>query len=155
MNKSILCCILIINIVLFLACSKEGSPTDSNEYFIYGTSFGFCIGNCTHLFKLENGEVFPDVVDRLNVDELVFSVEADNDQLDVALRLHDAFPNILLDSDQDRYGCPDCADQGTIFIQRKIGDEVRSWFIDTRESKDWSDELKEYHSILKSNLGEI
>ena len=67
-------------------------------------------------------------------------------------QLADNFPRVLLNSDQETYGCPDCADQGTIFLQRKIDDQIRSWFIDTRVQDDWPKELKEYHTLLKSKI---
>ena len=105
----------LITLLLFVSCTEE-ETINQNDHLIFGTYFGFCIGNCAHLYKYENEQVFSDVVDRFTLDALIFSDDPEPDLVDTARELADNFPRVLLNSDQETYGCPDCADQGTIFL---------------------------------------
>lgn len=145
---------LLTSLLLLISCSSD-DPIVSEDHFIFGTTYGYCIGNCTHLFKYEGGEVFEDEMERFFGEDLVFSETNKPDIVPIAEELLNAFPQELIDSDQETYGCPDCADQGTIFLQREFGDNVRSWYIDTRAQDDWSKELKDFHKLISDRLGQI
>ena len=44
--------------------------------------------------------------------------------------LSDYFPDQLLSEEEEVLGCPDCADQGGLFIQYSENENVQSWRID-------------------------
>ncbi len=151
MSKRSIFYFFIICFLFLSSCAKE-EIVNQDGSFIFGIYFGFCVDNCAHIYKYEDERVFPDIIDRFALDALIFSDDPDPDLVSTAKELADNFPSALLNSDQEIYGCPDCADQGTIFLQREANGQVRSWFIDTRIQDDWPEELKEYHMLLKLKI---
>jgi hypothetical protein len=136
------------------SCSDD-NELSQNDFFIFGTTYGFCFGNCTHLYKYENDQVFADEMDRFELENLVFSNENQPEIVSIAEELLDQFPSELLNSTEERYGCPDCHDQGTIFLQRKIGQDVQSWYLDTEVQEEWSKKLRDYHKLLTDRMSKI
>ncbi len=142
MKKSM---IFLFAVLSFAACKDaditvQELETNSDDYMIFGTYHGFCMGDCTHLYKLEKGKLYPDAVERVypsaeQRDSLIFSETPLAQELyALAKTLRDSIPNELLTTEEERIGCPDCADQGGIYIEIKIGDTIKSWNIDTQES---------------------
>ena len=43
------------------------------------------------------------------------------------------FPSDLLNSEKEIYGCPDCADQGGVYLETGKGNETRKWRIDAAD----------------------
>ena len=155
MNKVILFS-MVFMISLAWSCTDE-NELNANDHspLIFGSSHGFCQGNCTHLFKYENGQVFRDEMDRLDLDNLLFSNTPEEELLASAQKIFESLPEELKSNSQETYGCPDCADQGTLFLQLTEGDGSRQWFLDTRIQEDWSQELKDFVRLLKEELDEI
>ncbi len=130
---------LFLIAIFTLSCEKEEdccTPLEAEEdrTLIFGTYFGFCLGDCTHLFKIEKGEVFPDQgIERLNVNEaLTFSaVPLSIEDYNKAKTLLDNFPEPLLDEEETTIGIPDAYDQGGIFLQLTENETVRSWYLDS------------------------
>ena len=141
----------------FLSCTSEQEPTmeTSEDIFIFGSYNGFCQGNCTHLFRLEDDQVFRDEVDFFDADNLQFSDTSEAELKEVALRLRGAFPSLLIASDQEEYGCLGCSDQSILFLQMGEGDEMRTWKLDSFVQEEWDQELKDYVQLLVRELNEI
>ena len=136
-------------------CTEDNQASQSDHPpLIFGSNHGFCLGNCAHLFKYENGEVFRDEMDKLEVN-FVFSDTPDPELLESAQRILEDFPEELKVNSQETYGCPDCADQGTLILQLTEGDGTRRWYLDTRIQEDWSQDLKDFVDLLKKELEEI
>ena len=123
--------ILLSILLISLGCTDNNeSNLSDHPTLIFGSSHGFCQGNCTHLFKYENGEVFRDEMDRFDLSNLVFSDSSDPDITSAAQNVLNNIPEELKLSDQETYGCPDCADQGTLFIQLTEDENTRQWYLD-------------------------
>src|SRR5690606_17264175 len=85
------------------------------------------------IFKLTDEGLFEDVSDSYLATEFEFSplgAEAFN----VARDLQQALPAPLLNSTDSSFGCPDCADQGGLYIEISTNGERRSWRIDQDKS---------------------
>ena len=124
--------------ILFAGCKKEPPVIvvpENADSFIFGTSYGYCFGtNCTRLFKLEGDKLFPDVdLNHLTYNMLgIFfqteSLPADKVMLAESLKIQT--PATLLNEPEEIIGCPDCRDQGVIYIETRTGGQVRKWYID-------------------------
>ena len=108
------------------------------EYFIFGTAHGMCIGDCAKIFQLEGGKLFADdVVEHLTSENVTFQTTSlPAEKVAIATELSQQFPLALLDEANGQIGCPDCHDQGKMFVKVKTADgEIRFWFIDPDEAK--------------------
>lgn len=120
---------------LFLAlCSKEvGTVQSEMDYLIFGHYYGHCGGEeCVEIFKLTDDMLFEDVADTYNATEFDFS-PLGNEKFEIAQVLYQTLPAQLLNSTESTFGCPDCADQGGLYIEIATNDESRSWRIDQNE----------------------
>ena len=125
---------LFLLLVLFLGCKKDPSEQINPDHFIFGTAYGECAGDCARLFKLEDEKLFPDdgvVYLNYNGADIPFQTQSlATDKVALAESLLSQMPAALLNETEEQIGCPDCHDQGTIFIETKTGDAVRRWYID-------------------------
>lgn len=131
---------LFLLILLLPACKKEtASPFVAADSFIFGTSYGECGGDCARLFKLENDHLYPD--DNVKYlpqagDPVPFQSQSlPSDKVALAKTLLAEAPAGLYGETQEIIGCPDCRDQGTIFIEIRTGDQVRKWYVDPDSDK--------------------
>ncbi len=131
----------LTSVLLFPSCVKEEktSTTTStcdklgaNDYLIFGTHYGLCAGNCAHLFKLTSTAFFEDNMDRFLKDKPIeFKTTAlDAAKLDIAKSVCSAFPDALNNEKAETMGCPNCVDQGAIYIELSKGGVVKKWNID-------------------------
>ena len=132
MRLLIIMCLTLITGTCIMSCSGEDQTAIPE--FIFGSYYGFCAGNCTQLYKAENGALYPDAEDRLDkpAGELRFS----SDVLDAAdyaraVSLYENLPQQLYSNTEDTYGIPDAYDQGGYLLAVRDGSGYRSWFIDT------------------------
>lgn len=133
---------LIVNLfglsVLCIQCAPEQlmeGPVDET-ILIFGIYYGFCAGNCTHIYKLEDGELYQDNVDHLNPEQLTFELSPlpEEDYISAKVVLEN-FPEKLLDEEEDYIGLPDAHDQGGYYIEYRKEDIHRFWRIDTVDSR--------------------
>ena len=130
--------LLIVILTATTSCKKDSfmlelAPTD---YLIFGEYFGECIGNCVTLYKIEDGQLYLDDVDYGPPTEIPF-LEAPlaPEKYEAARNIVDFFPNELLQSDRRRYGCPDCHDQGGIYLELFQEGQRHIWFIDPEDQE--------------------
>lgn len=143
--KKTLIIITAVVALLGFGCKKEicdcAPPPDTGdfEYFIFGTAYGECMGDCAKIFQLEGQQLFAD-------DGLEYFLYKDNvpfqatslsaEKVAIAAELSQQFPAALLDEANGSIGCPDCRDQGMMFVKFKTADgPVRFWFIDPDDAK--------------------
>jgi len=148
--------IFAFSLLLFTACTSDENEGEADHpTIIFGVYHGFCQGDCAHLFKYENGEVFRDDINSFYQEEIGFSNESESALESRAKKVLDAFPESLKENTQETYGCPDCADQGGYFISLDIDGSSREWRLDTRPQEDWDDTLKDFTEILERELDEM
>jgi hypothetical protein len=138
-----------------MSCSNSEDPQD--EFLIFGSFRGFCVGNCTAIYKIENGELYEDNIDRAILDELSFkSTPLARAKYDIAKDLLLNIPDELLLSNEETIGCPDCYDQGGYYVSFRSGDGLKSYRIDTRLDAEefpatvhYTDRIQEVLSLLE------
>lgn len=121
-------------------CGCAPPPQASDlEYFAFGTAYGECGGDCARIFKLQGEQLFPDEgVEYLNYasSEIPFQTTSlPSDKVALAKTLLGKVSSELLSEPVGSIGCPDCRDQGTVFVKVKIGEQELYWFIDPDEAK--------------------
>ena len=117
---------------IFLAlCSKEAQNKQSPpDYLIFGHYYGHCLGEaCVEIFKLTSDGLFEDTSDSYLSSQFEF-LPLDTEKYEVARGLKQALPAPLLHSTEASFGCPDCADQGGLYIEISSNGERRNWRID-------------------------
>ena len=131
-----ICFILLCLTGVIAACEKKS--LDNNDYLIFGYFFGECLGeHCVDIFKLTNENLFEDTKDQYpGVDENNFNfVKLDDATFQEVTDLIDYFPDELMNEGESTFGCPDCIDQGGIFIKCKQGDNTKAFRIDNANSQ--------------------
>jgi hypothetical protein len=124
---------LFLGIFLILTCfsCKKEENTPDGDYLIFGHFYGECIGEqCVETFKITDEGLFEDSTDSYAQNEPFDFVPLSNDLFEQISGLENAIPAELLASTEDTFGCPDCADQGGIYIAYMVDCTVRKWRID-------------------------
>lgn len=148
-------------LMLFVvACKKETVTNNTvdcalvsdSDYLEFGIAYGFCPSNCSYLYRLTNKAVFPDNIEHLDRNQTVtYSNTPLNDaKLATATEICKAFPTALLSEDKEIIGCPDCYDQGTVYVAIKRNGKLQKWFIDpSKQEPNVPDYLKTYVQKIK------
>ncbi|MEH0156018.1 hypothetical protein V6R21_17860 [Limibacter armeniacum] len=150
----VICLLLIVN--LYLSCDDDDTMSiiapSEGDYMIFGTSYGFCAGNCTNLFLLKDSLLFEDDdVERGIPDTVPFKEEPlEHSSYDIAKVLWNELPQELLSSNDTVFGCPDCADQGAIYLKLRLEGQIYEYRIDT-----YDEQLPEFLIPFSNKVEEI
>lgn len=136
-------------------CGCEPPPEAGDlQYFIFGTAYGECGGDCARIFKLQGEQLFPDEgVEYLNYSSPEIPFQSNSlgaDKVALAKTLLDKIPSDLRSQPTGPIGCPDCRDQGTAFVKVKVGQQELYWFIDPDEVK-----YKEFTQEIMHTVTEV
>jgi hypothetical protein len=141
MKKLIWFSSLCLLITTFACTPKEEDQLStlnigSVDHFAFGTYYGHCLSNCTHVYKLEGNGLYPDLIDRGYPDTTIAydTKSLSTDAVNSAKTLLKDFPADLL-KEKEQVGCPDCADHGGFYVEIKQGETTRSWRIDTDDKQ--------------------
>ncbi|MEO1655983.1 MAG: hypothetical protein AAFU64_20755 [Bacteroidota bacterium] len=126
--------------ILLTSCADQLDPIlEPESFLIFGTYYGFCQGDCADIFKLTPDKLFEDQSDYLReMNDFEFT-ELSPEQFNQTKDILNNFPEEqLLREEASIIGCPDCADQGGIYIVYKMGGveekSTRVWYIDQSKS---------------------
>ena len=129
---------LILGLILFcLSCSSSEEPSSDLPTIIFGHFFSECFGErCLETYMLQGESLFEDTNDSFFRDDFDFVSLPDSLYLQVN-DLRDLIPDELSDIEGQTFGCPDCGDQGGIFLQLVDDDRVFSIDLSTRDLPDF------------------
>jgi hypothetical protein len=120
------------------SCECDDLPSQGavdSSVLIFGHFYGECIGeNCIETFKLTDSALYEDTLDQYAGSPPFAFVPMSSELFLQVQDLRDSFPGQLWDETEPILGCPDCADQGGLFIQYENEGETRSWRIDQEQS---------------------
>jgi hypothetical protein len=127
--------------LFFFSCSKDDNtksvkePQKTNtEYLTFGHYYGMCLGEgCVEIFKLTTTELLEDQNDHYPHTKQFYVgnyAALDENKFNLVKNLMDDFPSELLQTDTLSFGCPDCADQGGLYIEYFFNNKRRMWTID-------------------------
>lgn len=140
---------------LILSCQKVEKLQD-NQYFIFGIFNGYCLENCSTLFKIEDEKLFADDVDLYYPgQELRFEdIPLSGSKYDLALAAYDGLPSEMIDNSEMSFGCPGCLDQNIILLIHFDGIEEKMWLVDT-DIEMIPDYLRDYAQDIISLVGRL
>lgn len=127
---------LLILTVIVLSCNS-GDSID-RDYLIFGKYAGFCLENCTHIFKIEDQSLFADTLQEypgVNHPYEGSYMPLTQFQYEKSKILLDAIPDQIFSLDDTVIGQPDAVDQGGYYIEIKTANVHRYWLIDTDLSR--------------------
>lgn len=142
--------ILIILAITFFSHDVNGQKID---FLVFGVFCGECVGHCATMYKLDNTSLKCDTFDnffnnRKKLDNGFFTGSTlSKKEFDKAKKLIKKIPCRLLNSKNKTFGNPDDRDQSGIYIQIKIGNQLKIFTNDTDLSK-ISSELHEFVQII-------
>lgn len=124
--------LFLVAFFLILGCGDDGL-SNSDEYLIFGKYHNFCVGDCWKLYKLQNGALYADEFDHISMSEIRFQSRPMPEEAYLeAKTLFDELPGEIVNSTEERYGCPDCADQGGYYLSFKQNGQARIVHLDTQ-----------------------
>lgn len=143
-------------LAMLVFCSCSSTNRENIEYIIYGTFAGECVGHCATMYKLEETRVLVDTSDSF-FDNYGRSIRFNTDTLEKqyvaqAQAVKQQLPELLLRSSSREFGCPDCHDQGGIFIELKSGSTIKRFYIDIELDK-IPGELTDYVKLIRKTTG--
>lgn len=128
------------------ACSKSDSPLFSKaDALIFGTFYGECFGDdCVRTYMVSEGILYKDANDAYVMNSRSFEKVSD-DGADIALKISEKMTSGLGDIVNSSIGCPDCRDQGGVYLETVDSDEVSTYWI---FDQDKSEVAEEFHPLL-------
>ncbi len=167
--KKIKILISIIFGLLIASCNKDHSTSSSesdylifgeSDYLIFGHFYGLCTGEeCVEIFKLESNKLLEDINDNYpgrtdfyNGDYIALG----HTKFDLVNDLTDYFPNNLINENDTVFGCPDCVDQGGLYIEYNFNGIRKFWVIDQSKGSvpnylhDFMDKVNEKIALINN-----
>ena len=165
-------CLLIVSMCIGLgSCRLEDDgefqpltepDTFAFESFTFGHFYGLCGGEaCVEIFRLTPDSLFEDTLDNYpginppapGVFEFVPLSET---KREMAEGLPHLLPSLLLMNADSTYGCPDCADQGGLYVEYQEDEQgpVRIWILD-QSAQDLPSVLLPFRDSLNAVIGQL
>jgi hypothetical protein len=125
---------LIITCCLLAGCKKERNQLMPENSFVFGSYHSLCYDDYAFLYKIEGQQLFPDNTNYFTSPLIFFATPLANGKYLIAKPVQDSFPVYLTSHADSTYGCPDCYDQGMIYIEKTVNGVKRKWIIDAEVS---------------------
>jgi len=124
-----------------------------NDFLIFGHFYGECSGpQCVKIFKLTKDKLYEETnypYSGIGSSKNYIFKELPNDKFNVAKDLMSYFPNQLRSVTEKQIGCPDCRDQGGIYVELSENGAVKTWEIDNDK-----DAVPDYLPVFVSKVHE-
>ena len=128
--KNILICSCFL--LTFNSCTEDHLASPGTDCFIFGNAYGFCAGDCAHLYQVRNNRLYADNIQSLYYDPVVFlNTPLPDSSYQMAKDLQEEMPLYLTAHPDTTIGCPDCHDQGLIYIEVRQNGVINKWQLDT------------------------
>jgi len=132
--------LILLGLTTANSCDKDPIATDFGKdgYFVFGYFYGFCAGpECIRIYKIQGDDLYEDIEKAYPERGRLYNgsfEKVENHHIDSISHLLSGFPEALLNDTNDVFGCPDCVDQGGIYLEIKTGGIHRSWLLDNSNS---------------------
>lgn len=130
---------VVISLLIFVSCNKEcNCEKNEMDYLIFGHFNGECIGeDCIEIFKLTSDKLMEDSNDNYPGQQNYNGNFSDlgSSKYELVKDLPDYFPAELWNEDNKAFGCPDCADQGGLYIEYSKNGIIKHWTIDQSKNE--------------------
>ncbi|WP_306640560.1 hypothetical protein [Sanyastnella coralliicola] len=144
-------------ILALTSCSREDDSRDGTrvESITFGHFYGECAGDgCVETYRLTGSNLYKDVADNYPGAGPYEFVLLSNEAYISALPVLTELPQELLNEESEEIGCPDCADQGGIFIEYVVNEVTYQWRID-QATNAIPEYLVPYVELVNGKIAEI
>lgn len=144
---------LLLILFAFNTCKKD--PALTGDYFAFGVAHGFCINNCADFFLIKKNKLYPDDMEHFWGKLTFKNTPLPAQKYESANNLKINFPVYLRQHPDTTFGCPDCVDQGRIYIEIKEKGDIMFWNIDPSkntqptEIQNYIENMEEVLEVLK------
>lgn len=150
----------IFIISLAFSCQDPISPNSEQvDQLIFGLAHGECIGKCFRVYQLNESKLYQDTTVNYLFDYEDFEFNAayqlTNDKFEIAQNLLHEVPSELLITENKKFGCPDCYDQGGIYVEIINESLNRRFVLDTDDTNDQSEEVRTFKQALQRTLQQL
>jgi hypothetical protein len=161
--KSLLAFIVIVSIACNSSSPKlSGTAAEKNvQHIVFGRYCGMCPSGCVKLFKVDpvSKRLYVDSSEKYFEDygrTLTFpTTAAPKEQYAIAEEVISRIPDSLyLAKDEDRFGCPDCADGCGIYFEIRTAEYRKSFYIDYQTDQ-LEGYIKPFGEYLKKKLEDL
>lgn len=139
--------------LLLFSCKKDQAPPA--DYLVFGTFSAGCETGCFKLFQLSGDQLYV-AMPGYNLGQpqtQVFSSDPlPAEKYTAARELLEDFPEYLRNSAGEVFGCPNCYDQGGLYLEQRQDGIVRKWKIDPN---DHPDDLSPYLQQIYLVVGQL
>lgn len=134
--------LFVLLLLASCASSDESGDIDQEVTLLFGYYKGLVPGgDLSDIYLLNSSNLYLDSLGNYPSNGFYEGeyTEMDNSDFQIAQDLISFFPSELFDEFENYVGCPDCADQGGIYVEYERGDQHSFWNIDNQK-----DALPEY-----------
>ncbi len=150
-------------LLFFLLAAFQCSPGDEKEgtvqdYLLFGTKFGFCVSACNRLYYLDSEGLYQYISktrETIAAEEFKSKgVLLSKEKFTSYKHLLSSVPSELSLIETETFGCPNCYDQGEIYIEFKNDKGLKSFRADTKivDNPSW---LQPFAAELKKAVEDL
>lgn len=146
----------IILLSIFAAADCAISTQEKVDYIIYGTYAGECDHHCSLMFKIDHSKLLVDTTDSFfkNLKKgVTFNSKLGYEDFLDAKAVMQKISKLLLISQSKIFGDPDGHDQGGIFVQIKVNNTIKTFYIDVEKNK-IPDELENFVELIENKVAQ-
>lgn len=130
--------------LLLTSCKKEEKTTSADE-LVFGNFYGFCVDDCFNAFGINGQQLQRDTATHYLYNYLNYNFTG---HITLHDSLHQQFSSLLssipaelFNHTEKTYGCPDCHDQGGVYVELNRDGVKRRFSIDNDSTSDQSPEI--------------
>lgn len=149
---------ILFTLLICYSCSNDDSTIETNQdvVLVFGWfADGLCSGDCTSIYKLEDGNVYRDIdYNDLSGDSFQGNFqEMSNTSFQDYVGLINQLPSSIFSEPNGYLGCSDCTDDlGGLYVEYKTNNETQTWRIRNGQSPEY---ISSYRSLLIDKLAEL
>ncbi|GAA4273055.1 hypothetical protein GCM10022258_23490 [Aquimarina gracilis] len=138
------------------SCSDDDDQASEVQVqsLVFGSFTGECFGDCFDVFKIDGTKLEEDRIVDFYTQNYSFkgSFTFPGEEFMKHQSILNEIPAELIEGSDKTFGCPDCADQGGVYLVITIGDgKTINYLIDTDDTEDQSTEI----TTFKKKIFEI
>lgn len=149
---------LLFGFSILLLFSGSACKKNSNEfdYIIFGKYFSECGGNCASFYRLTSNKLYGDRMDYfMGAKDIKFRKFAlSQDDFKTAQSIADSLPDFFKTDNSQTLGCPDCHDQGGLYLEIRNNGNTRVFNIDP-EVRRMPQEVMDYTNLLNQTIASL
>lgn len=151
--------LLLVSSLFLLSSCRHTSTNAKARKLVFGTYYGMCFGNCVNIYQLTETSLAKDDSAKYNTLSWTYNFTTtqvlDVSKFNKAKDLLNQVPSEMLVNNNKTYGCPDCHDQGGIFVMIENGSAIIRLSLDRDNTSDQSVEVIAFKDKLIAVIDQL